>query len=162
MGITLEKRYTGRGTVTGDQGELRQDFSNLILNAVEALGKSGTRLRIRVFDARDWNNFERGGVRTVISEDGPGVAVVDRPRLFEPFYTTKGDAGTGVGLWVSRGIVQKHGGSIIFRSRITPQFTGTVFSVFLPLDPAAAAVSCARAANVHTRCYSRDSGEGRP
>jgi signal transduction histidine kinase len=59
---------------------------------------------------------------------------VDRPRLFEPFFTTKGEAGTGVGLWVSRGIVEKHGGSITFRSRITPEFNGTAFSVFLPLD----------------------------
>ena len=134
LGITLEKRYTGAGTVVGDHGELRQVFSNLILNAVEALGKSGSRLRVRVFDAVDWKNPECRGVRTVISEDGPGVALVDRPKIFEPFYTTKGDAGTGVGLWVSRGIVQKHGGSITFRSRMTPQFTGTAFSVFLPLD----------------------------
>jgi PAS domain S-box-containing protein len=141
LGITLEKRYSGQGTVVGDQGELRQVFSNLILNAVEALGKRGTRLRIHVFDAVDWKNPERHGVRTVISEDGPGVAVVDRPRLFEPFYTTKGDVGTGVGLWVSRGIVQKHGGSITFRSRITPEFSGTAFSVFLPLDPPATAGS---------------------
>jgi two-component system, chemotaxis family, CheB/CheR fusion protein len=138
LGITLEKRYTGRGTVVGDQGELRQVFSNLILNAVEALAKSGTRLRIRVFDALDWENSERRGVRAVISENGPGVALVDRSRLFEPFYSTKGDAGTGVGLWVSRGIVEKHGGSITFRSRITPEFTGTAFSVFLPLDSSAA------------------------
>jgi PAS domain S-box-containing protein len=134
LAIKLEKQYSGGRTVIGDQSELRQVFSNLILNAVEALGKSGTRLRIRVFDAMDWRIPHLRGVRTVISDNGPGVAVLDRPRIFEPFYTTKGDAGTGVGLWVSRGIVQKHAGSITFRSRIREQSAATAFSVFLPLD----------------------------
>ena len=53
-------------------------------------------------------------------------------RIFEPFYTTKKDAGTGFGLWVSRGIVQKHGGSIRVRSRSEGPATGTVLTVFLP------------------------------
>ncbi len=52
--------------------------------------------------------------------------------MFEPFFSTKGERGTGLGLWVTQGIVQKHGGFIRFRSRAQQSRCGTVFSVFLP------------------------------
>jgi signal transduction histidine kinase len=135
LGITILKRYRSEGTVTGDPGELRQVFSNLIVNAMDALTHSGDCLRITVRDASDWKDGSRAGVRTIISDNGPGIQMSDRMRIFEPFYTTKGEAGTGVGLWVSRGIIEKHGGSITFKSHVAPRRSGTVFSVFLPLVP---------------------------
>ena len=133
LGISIQKRYRSEGILTGDPGELRQVFSNLILNAMEALASSGDCLRISVREATDWKDGSRRGIRTIISDNGAGIPVADRLRIFEPFYTTKGESGTGVGLWVSQGIVEKHGGSITFKSRVTPQRSGTVFSVFLPL-----------------------------
>jgi two-component system, chemotaxis family, CheB/CheR fusion protein len=133
LGISIEKQYRSEGIVTGDAGELRQVFSNLILNAMEALTKAGSRLRIRIFDSADWKDRNLRGVRTIISDNGPGIPLADRARIFDPFYTTKGEEGTGVGLWVSRGIVENHAGSICFKTRVTPQHSGTAFSVFLPL-----------------------------
>ena len=132
LGIAIEKQYRGEGIVTGDAGELRQVFSNLILNAMEALTKAGSRLRIRIFDSVDWKDRNLRGVRTIISDNGPGIPLADRARIFDPFYTTKGEEGTGVGLWVSRGIVESHTGSIRFKTRVAPQHSGTAFCVFLP------------------------------
>jgi signal transduction histidine kinase len=71
-------------------------------------------------------------VRITIADNGGGIPQSELPRIFEPFYSTKGDAGTGLGLWLSHGIVQKHEGSIRVRSRTTTGSSGTVFSVFLP------------------------------
>ena len=70
----------------------------------------------------------------VIADNGPGIAVLDREKIFEPFFTTKGENGTGLGLWVSSGIIQKHGGSIRVRSSARPGQSGTVFNVFLPWE----------------------------
>jgi signal transduction histidine kinase len=68
----------------------------------------------------------------VIADSGSGISEEHRKKLFEPFYTTKQDVGTGLGLWVSQEIVKKHGGSITFRSSVRPGHSGTVFSVFIP------------------------------
>jgi signal transduction histidine kinase len=68
----------------------------------------------------------------VVADDGSGINAETQAKLFHPFYTTKGQKGTGLGLWVSRGIVTKHGGSIRVRSR-TGSSHGTCFAVFLPL-----------------------------
>ena len=77
------------------------------------------------------------GVRVTIADAGHGIAPENLARIFEPFFTTKKDAGTGLGLWVCRQIVDKHSGSIRVRSRRTPQSSGTVFSIFLPVADAA-------------------------
>jgi two-component system NtrC family sensor kinase len=69
-----------------------------------------------------------------VADDGAGISPEDLSQIFEPFYTTKKDAGTGLGLWVSEGIVRKHGGSIRVRSRAEGDVTGTVFSIFLPYE----------------------------
>jgi PAS domain S-box-containing protein len=132
LGIAVRKRYRSAGIVNGDAGELRQVFSNLIVNAVDALSKTGDQLSVHVADFVDWRNPNLRGARTVVGDNGPGIASEHRARLFEPFYTTKGEKGTGLGLWVSRGIIEKHGGSIRFRSSSTSGFSGTCFSVFLP------------------------------
>jgi len=129
--IRVEKHYDGDPRVRGFAGELRQLFSNLVLNAADAVGPGG-RLVIHVAPSRDWRTPRRPGVRVTVADNGSGVRPGDRPHVFEPFYTTKGDLGTGLGLWVSHAIVQKHGGTIRVRSRSTPGASGTVFSLFLP------------------------------
>jgi signal transduction histidine kinase len=73
-----------------------------------------------------------------LADNGSGIPRESLRRIFEPFYTTKKEAGTGLGLWVTRGIVKNHGGSIRVRSRIEGQSRGTVFSIFLPNGNAAA------------------------
>ena len=125
--IRLDKRYLAAGDIRGYASELRQLFSNLILNAVDAMPPGG-HLRLRISST----SVAAPGVRIAIADDGCGIGASDRARLFEPFFTTKGEFGTGLGLWVSQGIVEKHGGTIRFRSSTLPGRSGTVFSVFLP------------------------------
>ena len=131
LGVEIEKRYDSAGEVVGDASELRQVFSNLIVNAVDALAKKGDRLLIHVQDSVEWAGMGRKGVRIVVADNGSGIPREVRHRLFEPFFTTKGEKGTGLGLWVSQSLVEKHGGQL--RVRSTPG-KGTAFSIFLPSD----------------------------
>ena len=101
-------------------GELRQVFSNLVVNSVDALEKSGDKLCVHVFSSFDWTNHGQRGLRVTISDNGSGIPLDKRKQIFEPFYTTKGSKGTGIGLWVSLGIVKKHGGTMRFRSVSEP------------------------------------------
>lgn len=134
FGITVETRYDSPAIVHGIPAELRQVFSNLIGNGVDALRQTGSHLRIHVYDSCHWKTPSRRGVRATISDDGPGIPTAARAHIFEPFYTTKGDEGTGVGLWVTRGIVEKYGGTIWVRSRTDPEPSGTTFSIFVPVQ----------------------------
>lgn len=133
LGIKVEKRFDSFGRITGVSGELRQVIANLIANAIDALGVAGTKLRLDVYDSADWRDLSKRGVRLVVADDGPGINPETQASLFRPFFTTKGQKGTGLGLWVSQGIVTKHGGSIRLRSR-TGTRHGTCFAVFLPLS----------------------------
>jgi|HubBroStandDraft_2_1064218.scaffolds.fasta_scaffold00920_2 two-component system CheB/CheR fusion protein len=134
--IQVDKRYADFVEIRGFAGELRQLFSNLILNALDALNDGG-RLTLRVARGRDWSSGNGSaayvtGARVTIADNGSGIRQNDLTRIFEPFYSTKGDSGTGLGLWLSHGIVQKHEGTIRVRSRTTSGSNGTVFSIFLP------------------------------
>jgi signal transduction histidine kinase len=134
--IQVDKTYDRSVEIHGFAGELRQLFSNLILNALDALDDSG-RMTLHVARGREWSNgygagAHRTGARITIADNGSGIQQSDLPRIFEPFYSTKGDSGTGLGLWLSHGIVQKHEGSIRVRSRVATGCSGTVFFVFLP------------------------------
>ena len=133
LGISVEKEYETDGTVEGIAGELRQVVSNLILNAIEALEHSGDRLRIRVHNAIDRNGL--AGIMVAIADRGPGIPAQHVAALFQPFFTTKGERGTGLGLWVSRGIVEKHGGTIRVRSNTRPGGSGTIFLSFCRCAP---------------------------
>jgi PAS domain S-box-containing protein len=134
--ILVGKTYDPAVEIQGFAGELRQLFSNLILNALDAL-EDGGRLTLHVARGHEWSNgngngAHRTGARITIADNGSGIQQTDLTRIFEPFYSTKGDSGTGLGLWLSHGIVQKHEGSIRVRSRTTAGSSGTVFSIFLP------------------------------
>jgi signal transduction histidine kinase len=115
--------------ICGLQGELRQVFSNLVVNAIDAvdsISKTG-RIHIRGRHLRG----PRDAVSVVVCDDGSGIPLPAREQIFSPFFTTKGSIGTGLGLWVTRGFVEKQGGSIHFRTR-TVDPSGTIFRVFLP------------------------------
>jgi PAS domain S-box-containing protein len=128
--ITVTKHYEEPLEVNAMAGELRQVFSNLLSNSIDAMPDGG-RLIVRVSRTHAWNNSGVPGVRVSIADTGSGIEPNDRKFLFQPFFTTKKDVGTGLGLWIIRGIVEKHGGLIRVRSK-TGAKSGTVFSVFLP------------------------------
>jgi len=129
--IATKKEFDKSCEISGFAGELRQLFSNLIVNAVDAMQAGGC-LRLRVCRAQEHSGHRRAGVRVIFADNGSGISDADRNRIFEPFFTTKKDSGTGLGLWLSEGIVHKHGGRITVRSCTRPGRSGTVFSVFLP------------------------------
>ena len=135
-GIGVQKQYCDPMAVTAFAGEIRQVFSNLVANAIDAMTDRGC-VTIKIANSREWKNADLAGVRVTVADSGSGISPATRPRLFEPFYTTKRDVGTGLGLWLSKEIVEKHGGSISVRSSIQPGRTGTTFSVFLPIGPPA-------------------------
>ncbi len=137
-GAGIEKQYEPVPAVPIYPGEMRQVFSNLLLNALDAVGEGG-RVRVHVYAARSFRDPRHSGVRIVIADNGPGIRPEFSRRIFEPFFTTKGQKGTGLGLWVSQGIIQKHHGSIRVHSSCQPGRHGTCFSIFLPA--AATAVS---------------------
>ena len=128
--IRVSRRYREAGQVRANEGELWQLFSNLIVNASDAI-KDGGSLLVRVAPGQDWSDG-RDGVRITVADSGSGIPPENLRRIFEPFYTTKSDSGTGLGLWISNGIVREHGGTIDVRSRRQGRAKGTVFSIFLP------------------------------
>ena len=133
-GITIEKQYGASVPTRAVRGELRQVFSNLISNAIEAVGHQGT-LQVAVEASRP---PRRPGTLVFIADDGPGVSPEHRERLFEPFFTTKQGVGTGLGLWLAKQLMEKHGGSIEIETSVDGANHGTRFAVFVP---AAAALS---------------------
>ena len=116
------------------QGEIRQLLTNLITNAIDAMPNGG-HLRIQVRPATDWRTGENG-VRITVADTGHGMTEAIKRRIYEPFFTTKGAIGTGLGLWVSSEIVEKHAGSIHVRSSKREHRSGTAFTLIFPYSGA--------------------------
>jgi PAS domain S-box-containing protein len=139
--VALERKLEERVSIQGFPGELRQVFTNLITNAAEAAGAGG-RVQVELEDSLPADS--RSGAMVKISDSGPGILESHQSKIFKPFFTTKGELGTGLGLWVSRGIVEKHGGKIELANSTDPAFPGAVVRVYLPaLGPASATVRSA-------------------
>lgn len=119
--------------VTHD-GEIRQVLANLVGNAVDAMQNNGGKLILRTRLGRHWPSG-REGIVIVVADTGSGMNKATLGRIFEPFFSTKGITGTGLGLWISSEILTKHKGNIQVRSR-QRQPHGTVFRVFLPFQAA--------------------------
>jgi PAS domain S-box-containing protein len=133
----VEKQCDGECQVTGVAGELRQVISNLLSNSLDAIADQGTiKLRVSTFLPTI-----HGGrrVRVTVADNGAGIDPAVRPHIFEPLFTTKESVGTGLGLWVSKQIIQRYGGSIRVHSSRNGGRRGTTFSVFLPTQRGAAA-----------------------
>ena len=127
--LRVDRRIDPGLTVYTLQGELKQILSNLIANAIDAC-KEGDKI---VVHARNSHDFKSGsnGMRMTIADTGVGIAEEDKARLFAPFFTTKKDVGTGLGLWITRDLLEKKGGHIRVRSRDSNP-SGTVMSIYLP------------------------------
>jgi PAS domain S-box-containing protein len=133
--VKVDKRYQHEAGVFGFPVELKQVFLNLIGNAVQAMPEGG-RLRLRVQQCTD-SKLQVRGFSISVCDNGSGIKPEDARRLFEPFFSTKAAKGTGLGLWISKGIIQKYEGTIQFRSVRTGNGCATCFRVFLPEQVAA-------------------------
>lgn len=132
QGTTIQTLFRSSATVYGFSGELRQVFANLISNSLEA---GATAIKIRVSPTLS-TSPARVGVSVLVTDNGSGIGPEPARKLFQPFFTTKEEKGTGLGLWVSKGIMQKHEGSIHVRTSTRPACHGTSFRLFLPtLEP---------------------------
>jgi PAS domain S-box-containing protein len=133
--IKVEASYETSTTILCFENDIRQVLNNLIANAIDAMRGSGGRLIVRAHDATDCSSdseLPRQGIRITIADTGHGMSPAVKARLFEPFYTTKDLNGTGLGLWISAGIVTRHQGRLTYRSSEHPIHHGTIFSLFLP------------------------------
>ena len=128
--VTIEREITEPCIVEGFPAELRQVFTNVFLNALEAAGKGG-RIRIRIEPVAA-AELRPAGAMVEVADSGPGISEQVKGNLFQPFFTTKGENGTGLGLWVSNGIVLKHGGSIRIANNDDGDLRGACVRVYLP------------------------------
>jgi len=128
--IRLVKQVRFNGSVHARPGELRQAFSNLVANSLDAVPDGGD-LTLRVGRGRDWRTG-MPGITVTVADSGLGIEPQHRHRIFEPFFTTKRETGTGLGLWLTREIVLRHSGRIRIRTNCRSGRSGTTVSIFLP------------------------------
>jgi len=112
-------------------GELKQAVANLVSNAADAVPHGGT-ICVRIHCHEDATSHI---VKIIVEDDGPGIAPEHRDHIFEPFFTTKKDVGTGLGLWVTKEIIERHSGTVEVRSMNGTGPSGTAFSITLPVRP---------------------------
>jgi PAS domain S-box-containing protein len=131
--IQLTRDYRMTEPLTCLAGDIRQALANVIGNAIDATPRNG-RLRVRLRHSRDWKTRRRFGIRVTIGDTGRGIEKLNIERIFEPFFSTKGITGTGLGLWITTDLIHKHRGDIALRSTTNFGASGTVFSIFLPFE----------------------------
>ncbi len=144
--IQVEADYDTGTSLLCFESDIRQVLNNLIANAIDAM-RQGGHLRVRAHNTTGYSansHGSRSGLRITIADTGHGMSPAVRARLFEPFYTTKDLNGTGLGLWISSGIVARHHGRLTYRTSEHPMYHGTVFSLFIPRAEAGAPIIEAR------------------
>jgi len=122
--IHLVKNLPPEVSAAVHSGQILQALSNLIVNALDALPEDGT-LSLRLRRSSD-------AIHVIVADNGHGIEPRDLSRIGEPFFTTKGAQGNGLGLALSKRIVEEHRGSLRIRSSVRPGRTGTVFKISLP------------------------------
>ena len=116
--------------IYGKDGELRQALLNLTANSIDAC-RTGGRIWFRAQKSYHRRKGHEEGVRITLADNGTGMAPEVQQRVFAPFFTTKSEVGTGIGLWVTKCLIEQRGGYVSFRSRQGDQ-SGTVMSFFVP------------------------------
>ncbi len=135
--IVVERNFSEPLIVEGFPAELRQVFTNILVNALEAAGRGG-RIRIRIAHAPP-EELQGAGAIVEVRDSGPGLSEQQAQNIFQPFFTTKGESGTGLGLWVSLGIIQKHGGTIQITNGNEDGLRGACVRAYLPAQTLASA-----------------------
>ncbi len=137
-GIEVVCEFAGAPPIVALDGEIRQVLANVIGNAVDAMSNvdGPRRLVLRAHACRCWSG-NWAGVAIVVADQGTGMSRATRDRIFEPFFSTKGITGTGLGLWVSGEIIAKHNGLVQVRTREQAP-SGTIFRIVLPLQSSSA------------------------
>jgi two-component system CheB/CheR fusion protein len=137
QGVLIHQRFEIDGSILAFRGEIVQVVTNLLLNALDATSAGG-QVILHLYPAAPWlcELHKSCGYCLSVADSGSGIAPQDQARIYQPFFTTKGERGTGLGLWVSAGIINRIGGSVRVRSTCRPGRSGTCFSVFLPLRQA--------------------------
>jgi PAS domain S-box-containing protein len=127
--LNIELRIEPSLTLNTVQGELKQILSNLISNAIDASKENGK----IIICARTSHHFPSGGsgIRITIADNGVGISEENKQKLFAPFFTTKAAVGTGLGLWITKELLEKKGGRILLRSTNSSR-PGTVMTIYLP------------------------------
>ncbi|HET7872157.1 MAG TPA: CHASE3 domain-containing protein [Terriglobales bacterium] len=123
--IIMEKDYQDELPIHVLRGEMVQVISNLVANALDAM-PTGGHLRLRT-------SIRPGGVELEIQDDGVGIPAAHIDKIFDAFFTTKTDVGTGLGLWVVKDLMEKQGGTVSVSSSNTGKDSGTRFVLFIPL-----------------------------
>ena len=127
--VAIEQHLDSSRHITCNRNELQQVLINLLVNALQAMPDGGV-LRIV---CEDWDADDMPvGIRLAIADTGPGIAPADQEQLFKPFYTAKKPGGNGLGLWVSKNLIERYGGRLTVES--TPG-KGAEFSVWLRFEP---------------------------
>jgi PAS domain S-box-containing protein len=134
----VEKQWDDDVQITAVAGELRQVFSNLLANSLDAVEEKGI-IKLRV-------TANNRSVRVTIADNGKGIGAATLPHIFEPLFTTKEATGSGLGLWVCKQIIEKHQGSVRVRSSTNGGHRGTTFSVLIPVNAKQAPQASAAAA----------------
>ena len=125
-GVRVEKELGTLPPALGSADQIRQVLSNLVVNAKDSMSQGGV-LRVRTRLVRKGQLKE--AIRILVGDTGSGIAENMLHAMFEPFVTTKGERGTGLGLWIVKGIIENHGGKLWVRSK---EGEGTVFAIDLP------------------------------
>jgi two-component system CheB/CheR fusion protein len=131
--ITVHRQYREGPPILCLAGDLRQIFANIISNAIDAM-KSGGSITVRVRASLDWRNQKISGIRTTIADSGTGMDNETLGKIYEPFFTTKNETGTGLGMWVSAQLVERLQGDLRVSSTTRSRRSGTTFSLFLPFE----------------------------
>lgn len=126
--ISIDCSFNDLRKVVVSRGEMLQVFSNVIANAMAAMPRGGQ----LAITTRKTVALNEEGVQTVVRDNGIGISRENLERIFEAFFTTKGDLGTGIGLWVTKQLVERRGGQITVTSNTEPGKCGTTVTIFIP------------------------------
>jgi PAS domain S-box-containing protein len=127
-GISTDKQFHDQRKVLVSKGEILQIFSNIITNAADAMRQGG----VLSISTRQIVSSTGDGIQTIIRDNGNGIRKEHLEQVFEPFFTTRGDLGTGIGLWVTKRLVEARGGEISVASNTEDGDRGTTFTIFIP------------------------------
>ena len=132
LSIVIERQDEATNPIVCLESEVRQVISNLVRNSMDAMTANGGKLVVRSRTSTEWKSG-RKGITITVADTGSGMSKDTMDSLYTAFFTTKGIGGTGLGLWISSGIIQRHQGRLSVKSWQGP-CNGTVFSMFLPQE----------------------------